>query len=253
MGRLGRDPSHRAQQFLSPGGSSNARAINRSTRSDRESSSSRCRGNDVGCLFVSIGRRQYDFADRAAACLGKSPGRDRMFSPAIAAFIASDRRRCLRPIGFANWPRTAEAYLEVFARFPSKSPAPCRQILLPPRLPSNHRRSPARSLAIWAFAQDVVGTGPGGVSLAYAGAGRLDSAALAGVDVMGQARTGTGKTAAFLIPILERLDEPDRKRGPQAPVLVPNARIGGASQRGSRQACLGKQGAHCRDLWWQAD
>ena len=29
--------------------------------------------------------------------------------------------------------------------------------------------------------------------------------ALAGVDVLGQARTGTGKTAAFAIPILERL------------------------------------------------
>ena len=30
--------------------------------------------------------------------------------------------------------------------------------------------------------------------------------ALAGIDVLGQARTGTGKTAAFAIPILERFD-----------------------------------------------
>ncbi|MBL9125021.1 MAG: DEAD/DEAH box helicase, partial [Planctomycetaceae bacterium] len=29
--------------------------------------------------------------------------------------------------------------------------------------------------------------------------------ALEGVDVLGQARTGTGKTAAFVIPSLERL------------------------------------------------
>ena len=44
--------------------------------------------------------------------------------------------------------------------------------------------------------------------------------ALAGEDVLGQARTGTGKTAAFAIPILERIH--GRKSGtPQALVLVP--------------------------------
>jgi ATP-dependent RNA helicase DeaD len=49
--------------------------------------------------------------------------------------------------------------------------------------------------------------------------------ALAGVDVMGQARTGTGKTAAFLIPILERLQDHERGRGPQALVLVPTREL----------------------------
>jgi ATP-dependent RNA helicase DeaD len=48
--------------------------------------------------------------------------------------------------------------------------------------------------------------------------------ALDGVDVMGQARTGTGKTAAFAIPILEGL-RGDVKRGPQALVLVPTREL----------------------------
>ena len=48
---------------------------------------------------------------------------------------------------------------------------------------------------------------------------------LAGVDVMGQAQTGTGKTAAFAIPILEKL-KPHRKAAPpQAIVLVPTREL----------------------------
>jgi ATP-dependent RNA helicase DeaD len=49
--------------------------------------------------------------------------------------------------------------------------------------------------------------------------------ALAGVDVLGQARTGTGKTAAFVIPILERLLAAKRSHGPQALVLVPTREL----------------------------
>lgn len=48
--------------------------------------------------------------------------------------------------------------------------------------------------------------------------------ALDGVDVMGQARTGTGKTAAFAIPILEGLRS-GKFRGPQALVLVPTREL----------------------------
>ena len=49
--------------------------------------------------------------------------------------------------------------------------------------------------------------------------------AMAGVDVMGQAQTGTGKTAAFAIPILE-LVKPHRKAAPpQALVLVPTREL----------------------------
>ncbi len=49
--------------------------------------------------------------------------------------------------------------------------------------------------------------------------------ALAGVDVLGQARTGTGKTAAFVIPILERLHAHKKGQGPQAMVLVPTREL----------------------------
>ena len=49
--------------------------------------------------------------------------------------------------------------------------------------------------------------------------------ALEGVDVMGQARMGTGKTAAFAIPILERLKPRKRGEGPQALILVPTREL----------------------------
>jgi ATP-dependent RNA helicase DeaD len=49
--------------------------------------------------------------------------------------------------------------------------------------------------------------------------------ALAGKDVLGQARTGTGKTAAFAIPILEMLDQPGRGHQPRALVLVPTREL----------------------------
>jgi ATP-dependent RNA helicase DeaD len=49
--------------------------------------------------------------------------------------------------------------------------------------------------------------------------------ALAGKDVLGQARTGTGKTASFAIPILEKLDQPARGHQPRALVLVPTREL----------------------------
>lgn len=49
--------------------------------------------------------------------------------------------------------------------------------------------------------------------------------ALEGKDVIGQARTGTGKTASFVIPILEQLDPPKRGGGPQALILVPTREL----------------------------
>ncbi|NZA27362.1 DEAD/DEAH box helicase [Luteimonas sp. SJ-92] len=46
---------------------------------------------------------------------------------------------------------------------------------------------------------------------------------LAGRDVLGQAQTGTGKTAAFALPVLARLDPAARK--PQALVLAPTREL----------------------------
>ena len=52
---------------------------------------------------------------------------------------------------------------------------------------------------------------------------------IAGRDLLGQAATGTGKTAAFALPLIEQLvADPDRKRGPgsvRALVLVPTREL----------------------------
>jgi ATP-dependent RNA helicase DeaD len=58
--------------------------------------------------------------------------------------------------------------------------------------------------------------------------------ALEGFDVIGQARTGTGKTAAFAIPILEQLDSLEDCRDPQAIIVVPTREL--ADQVG-REIC----------------
>lgn len=49
--------------------------------------------------------------------------------------------------------------------------------------------------------------------------------ALEGYDVIGQARTGTGKTASFMIPILEQLDSLEDCRDPQAIIVVPTREL----------------------------
>ncbi|MGC8642246.1 MAG: DEAD/DEAH box helicase [Isosphaeraceae bacterium] len=47
--------------------------------------------------------------------------------------------------------------------------------------------------------------------------------ALDGLDVIGQAKTGTGKTAAFGIPLIEMMES--RGRGPQAIILAPTREL----------------------------
>src|SRR5215208_7046565 len=47
--------------------------------------------------------------------------------------------------------------------------------------------------------------------------------AMAGRDCVGNAPTGTGKTAAFLIPILEQIDENERR--PLAQFLAPTREL----------------------------
>ncbi|HEY1346612.1 MAG TPA: DEAD/DEAH box helicase, partial [Streptosporangiaceae bacterium] len=51
--------------------------------------------------------------------------------------------------------------------------------------------------------------------------------ALAGHDIIGQARTGTGKTLAFGIPLLQRLGQPADRRplAPGALVVVPTREL----------------------------
>ena len=46
---------------------------------------------------------------------------------------------------------------------------------------------------------------------------------LTGVDVLGQAQTGTGKTAAFALPILAKLDL--KQKLPQVLVLAPTREL----------------------------
>src|SRR5688500_1841989 len=49
---------------------------------------------------------------------------------------------------------------------------------------------------------------------------------LAGGDMLGQAATGTGKTAAFALPLIDRLTRTKAERGkPRALVLVPTREL----------------------------
>ncbi|HEY85177.1 MAG TPA: DEAD/DEAH box helicase [Chloroflexi bacterium] len=50
--------------------------------------------------------------------------------------------------------------------------------------------------------------------------------ALAGRDILGSAETGTGKTAAFLLPLLQKLiDDPQRAHRPRALILLPTREL----------------------------
>ncbi len=49
--------------------------------------------------------------------------------------------------------------------------------------------------------------------------------ALEGLDIVGQAQTGTGKTAAFAIPMLENIDEAISSKLPQALILCPTREL----------------------------
>jgi ATP-dependent RNA helicase DeaD len=48
---------------------------------------------------------------------------------------------------------------------------------------------------------------------------------IGGSDLLGQAATGTGKTAAFALPILQRLEAGDRGKEPSALILVPTREL----------------------------
>ena len=46
---------------------------------------------------------------------------------------------------------------------------------------------------------------------------------MAGRDLIGSAQTGTGKTGAFALPIISRLDKPEKT--PRALILVPTREL----------------------------
>lgn len=64
--------------------------------------------------------------------------------------------------------------------------------------------------------------------------------ALDGMDVIGQARTGTGKTAAFAIPILEQLDPLEECRDPQAIIVVPTRELADQVGRETQRLAWGE-------------
>jgi superfamily II DNA/RNA helicase len=49
--------------------------------------------------------------------------------------------------------------------------------------------------------------------------------ALAGRDVCGEAQTGSGKTVAFAVPLVQRLEPDDQQRSPRGLVLVPTREL----------------------------
>ena len=70
-----------------------------------------------------------------------------------------------------------------------------------------------------------------------------------GHDVVGLAHTGTGKTAAFVLPILHRLMQGGRRARP-GPGHSPHPRTGRADPRGNRQAGEPDR-AQERDYLWR--
>jgi ATP-dependent RNA helicase DeaD len=67
--------------------------------------------------------------------------------------------------------------------------------------------------------------------------------ALDGLDVIGQAKTGTGKTAAFGIPLIEMLEP--RARGPQGFILAPTRELTQQIVGELQKLALGTQVAVC--------
>jgi ATP-dependent RNA helicase RhlE len=63
--------------------------------------------------------------------------------------------------------------------------------------------------------------------------------ALKGRDILGSAETGTGKTAAFLLPLLQKLIAAPRLRYPRALILVPTRELALQVADQARQLCHG--------------
>lgn len=72
-------------------------------------------------------------------------------------------------------------------------------------------------------------------------------ALLGGADILGQAQTGTGKTAAFALPILSRIDL--KQRTPQALVLVPTRELAIQVSEAFQKYATGMNGFHVLPIY----
>ena len=72
-------------------------------------------------------------------------------------------------------------------------------------------------------------------------------AMLEGADILGQAQTGTGKTAAFALPILSQLDM--KKRFPQALVMVPTRELAIQVSEAFQKYAAGQSGFHVLPIY----
>jgi ATP-dependent RNA helicase DeaD len=72
-------------------------------------------------------------------------------------------------------------------------------------------------------------------------------ALLEGADIMGQAQTGTGKTAAFALPILSQIDL--KKHSPQALVLVPTRELAIQVSEAFQKYATGLNGFHVLPIY----
>jgi ATP-dependent RNA helicase DeaD len=70
---------------------------------------------------------------------------------------------------------------------------------------------------------------------------------LEGADVLGQAQTGTGKTAAFALPILSKVDP--KRREPQALVLVPTRELAIQVAEAFQKYAAGLNGFHVLPIY----
>ena len=68
-----------------------------------------------------------------------------------------------------------------------------------------------------------------------------------GADILGQAQTGTGKTAAFALPILSQIDL--KQRAPQALVLVPTRELAIQVSEAFQKYATGQHGFHVLPIY----
>ena len=79
---------------------------------------------------------------------------------------------------------------------------------------------------------------------------------LDGKDIVAMARTGSGKTAAFLVPMFEKLKAPQAKSGARALILTPTRELALQTMKFTKEVrlndqllivlvCLGVHGVCC--------